>query len=534
MDFTNNEIDRFGSAAFADRNAIARAGLFEQRPDSLLVGFLGDKPLWYDGAGGALLVAGARGGKLRDILAYNICTGIFAHSMVILDLKGELAAISQNQTADGKFCAYWNPVALHGLPRDRINPVDYIRSDSPTLVSDAKVFCQNMIPPSGSAQGAYFEQRACEFLEGLVLTLTRLHGVVNIPALYAAINLIPGGGDAWLNFAFEMSESGFPLSVRVEEEIAASRDNPSNGFQGILGELFKAFAPFSDPVLMASVSPPFTFSFAQLCEQGRPWQVYLMPPAEYVDAWAPALKALFVSAMIHKSRAPQAPRQTWVLDEAAQLGGFPLIPKLFTYGAGIGIRPFAVFQSIDQLRAVAPHAETIIPSSAACQIYFAIRDIGSASALSRMMGVQTLEFDDEQSQAQARLAKRQALQTLLNGGDPLSAGFAYNHHREAEQRRTKQHRLLRTPDEVLNTPPDKAYVFVDGLAHPVFADRKPYYDQRWMAGRFHPNPYHPPLDRVRVKLRFGQAMLPVVRERVPARFAHFPQYRDGYWSHVKG
>ena len=95
-------------------------------------------------------------------------------------------------------------------------------------------------------------------------------------------------------------------------------------------------------------------------------------------------------------------------------------------------------------------------------------------------------------------------------------------------------KLLRTPDEILNTPPDKAYVFADGLAHPIYADRKPYYDQRWMAGRYHPTPYPPPLDRVRVKLRFGHGTLPVVRERVPSRFSHFPQYRDGFWSHVKG
>ncbi len=38
--------------------------------------------------------------------------------------------------------------------------------------------------------------------------------------------------------------------------------NPNNGFQGILGELFKGFSAFSDPVLMKSAPPPYDFSLS--------------------------------------------------------------------------------------------------------------------------------------------------------------------------------------------------------------------------------------------------------------------------------
>ena len=534
MQALTNEIDRFGSAAFADRAEIARAGLFRQTPDSLLAGFFGDKPLWYGGAGGVLMVAGARGGKLRDILAYNLCTGICTGTVLILDMKGECAAISRDQTADAKHCYYWNPCGLHGLPKNRINPVDYIRADSPSLVSDVKVFCENTVPPSGSANGAYFEGRARELIEAVILTLVRLNGVLTLPDLYGALNLIPGGGAAWLDFAFEMADSGFPLSVRMEEEIAASRHESGDGFKSILGESFKAIAPLSDPVLMDSVSPPYDFSMAQLCDPARAHQVYLMPPAEFVAAWAPVIKAIFVAGMIYKSRAPHAPRQTWMLDECAQLGGFPLVTRLFTYGAGIGIRPFAVFQSIDQMRAVGPGAETIIPGSAACRLFFAIRDLDSATAISRMLGAQTLAYDDPVLQARARHAKHQALQSLIAGGDPLAAGLNYAHHAREAAHRSKQHRALRTPDEVLNTPSDRLYLFADGLRHPVYAERQPYYAQRFMAGRYHPNPYHPPADRVRVKLAVGTGTRRVIREAVPARYAGYPQYRGGLWSRIGG
>ena len=528
-----NEFNRFGSADFSSLYDLARAGMLRRKDNSLFIGFMGKRPLWYSGAGGVLLVAGARGGKLRDMLAYNLCAGICKGPVVVLDMKGELAAISQNQTADRKFNIYWNPSKLHDLPQHRINPVDYINIDNPALVSEVKTFTKNMMPCSGSANGDYFELRAQEFLEGIILTLVRLKGSLTLCDLYHVINLIPGNTESWLDFAFEMSESGYPVSARIEEEIATSRENSSNGFQGILGEIFKAFSCLSDPVLLDSVSPPFDFSFSEMCGE-QAYQVYFMPPAEYIDAWAPVIKALFVAGMIYKARKPQALQQTWLIDECAQLDKFPLVTKLFTYGAGIGIRPVAVFQSRFQMRALGPDAENIISSSAAMQIYFAIRDLETAQTISTKIGTQTLSFNHKQQQAQARHAKRQALYSLLNGEDALAAGLNYAHHNHTSRMRTEQQRLLRTPDEVLNTPQTKAYIFTDALPKPLYADRKPYYEQRFMAGRYHPNPYHPPLDKVPVKTWLGKRERAVVKEPVPTKYVRYPQYKEGYWSYIKG
>lgn len=529
-----NELHRFGSASFADARSIAAAGLLRFSPTSLLIGFFEGKPLWYDGAGGLLLTAGARSGKLRDILAYNLCSGIYrGGSLLALDMKGELAAISQDQTPDKKFCAYWNPLGLHGLPQMRINPVSYITKSSPTLVSDVKVFTENMIPLSGSANAKYFEMRARDIVEAVILTLVQKNGSLTLPDLYATLNLIPGGGDDWLDFAYLMHSSGLPLAKRVEEEIARSRTDSTGGFQGILGEVFKSFSCLSDPVLMDSVSSPFDMELSALTDNNQLWQVYLMPPAEFVDAWAPVIKALFVAAMIYKSRAPSAPKQTWILDECAQLNNFPLVVKLFTYGAGIGIRPWAVFQSTDQMNALGPNAKNIITSSAALQIYFALREISSAKDVSTMLGTQTLYFNDTLQQGRDRLAKQRVLQSLLSGDDPFASGIAFGHYKQASTHRSQQMRPLQTPDEVLNAAPDTAFIFADSLQQPIKAQRKAYYSQKFMAGRFHPNPYHPPQGKVRVTLGMGRSKwLRVKSERVPTRFAHYPQYKSGTWSVV--
>lgn len=526
----DNEQFRYGSARFASEAEVERAGMFRKGPDSLFVGLLNGRPLYYSGPGGLITTAAARSGKLATVLAYNSCQGGYDGTSIYLDPKGEIAAISRPQT---KPSFYWNPCRLHGLPYHRINPVDYIRKDSPSLVRDVKVFCENMIRQSGSVNSDYFEGRAREYLEALVLTIVNVDGVLTLPRLYHVLMLIPAGGDAWLDWAFEMTEAGFTIASAVEGEIAAARGHDSGGFRGTLGELLRSFAPLSDPVLMESVSPPYSMSLADLCGD-VPYNFFLMPPAECLKIWGGIMKAILVAAMIYKSRASSAPRQTWFLDEVGQLGSFPLLTMLFTYGAGVGARPWAFFQSAEQKKAIGPNADTIMASSAGLRQYFAVRDDVSAARLSRQLGAQTLEYDDARQQAAARLASEEALQQLLHGGDPVHAAVALAHHGEMETHRSQQQRWLRTMDEVIGTPNDRQYIFADGLSHPIYAERAPYWEQRFMAGRFHPNPFHPPHGRVRVKTMFGNDWRRIVTERVPAHLAHLPQYADGYWSYVEG
>jgi type IV secretion system protein VirD4 len=68
----------------------------------------------------------------------------------------------------------------------------------------------------------------------------------------------------------------------------------------------------------------------------------------------------------------------------------------------------------------------------------------------------------------------------------------------------------------------------------ILADRYPYYERREFAGRYLPNPYHPPCDVVQVAGRFGAEWLRVIREPAPKEFESFAQYQNGDWAYVEG
>ena len=82
---------------------------------------------------------------------------------------------------------------------------------------------------------------------------------------------------------------------------------------------------------------------------------------------------------------------------------------------------------------------------------------------------------------------------------------------------------------------DRQILFVSGKnLKPIYAERHPYFLRPEMAGRFLPNPYHPPQDIVTIPSQRGPRVHKVVREPVPAALAHLPQYQDGTWSYVEG
>ncbi len=173
--------------------------------------------------------------------------------------------------------------------------------------------------------------------------------------------------------------------------------------------------------------------------------------------------------------------------------------------------------------------------SAALRQFFGVRDYQTAQLVSSMLGQETLEYDDTLRQSQARQAKRQAAMSILGGNDPFAAAQNFRHHAFEETHRTKQARALMTPDEVLAMPEDRQICFVSGKSlGPILGHKYPYYTRPEFAGRFLPNPFHPPLDGVSIPRRWGRGTAKVITEAVPKKFAHFPQYDAGSWSYVQG
>lgn len=525
------EDQRFGSASWAtnaDTVALRRArGLY------LGLDAANGRILRHPGDGPALMIAGSGAGKaVSGGLMYNACT--YPGAMLVVNIKGEIDAVSMvAQAALGKHAYSVNPARLLGAAHHSCDPLDILKAGSPTLVADCKMIAEMLVPLSGSSNGEYFEKKSRLLIEALKLADIEQNGRTGLRSLYRLVNAIEGDPDFWIPFGERMFASSYEHVRRVAAELAMKlRDAPKEA-GAILGETTKTLSFADDPAFLADIENP-AFSMSVLCE--RPCTVFITIPSEYLGIWSPYLRLLIGVAMLYKQRRPDAPRVVYMIDEAGQLGRADFLLRAMTFGRGAGIICQAVFQDLGQIAKLYGRegVQTFIASSQVRQ-FFGVRDYETAELVSRMLGTQTLDYDSELEQTAARRSQGQLVRELMNGADPFETGLSYAQQARAAVHRTKMARPLLDPSEIIRLPEYRQILFVSGVnCPPIAAYRKPYFASRELAGRFMPNPYHPPVDRVRVPGIFGARWRRVVTERVPQRFADFPQYQSGFWSYIEG
>ena len=97
-----------GDASFAELSDLKQAGLLKQTPQSILIGKYKGQYLWLGGAQHVITVSPTRSGKTTSIAIPVLLS--YLHSMVVLDLKGELRkATSGWRESQGHTIYVWAP-----------------------------------------------------------------------------------------------------------------------------------------------------------------------------------------------------------------------------------------------------------------------------------------------------------------------------------------------------------------------------------------------------------------------------------------
>jgi type IV secretion system protein VirD4 len=535
---TYNEQHRHGSARAASADDIRRAGFKASKPGGLFSGFCphDGKPMFLPGDGHCTVIGGAGAGKGAGLLNYTALGFGWDGPALLNDLKGELAALSIMYLHSLGISGYFiNPFGIHAgrpwyLPKHRFNPLDILSASSQTLTADIKMIMEMLIKIPHGSRDDFFEIRARQWCEGLLKFMVLACGAVTLPDFYRLINLIETDPERFRQIAEEEMMAIPSADVqRTAQEIVYKRQHAEREFSSVIGTIFKNFAWLDDPALRDCLSGS-DFSLDVLTKEKA--RVFLIVPAEYAGVLSSFLRLTIGVAMIHKQRRPDAPRVLYLIDEAGQLGYFEMLERAYTFGRGAGIRALGVFQSLGQMNCYPAGAQTILGSSAA-RIFMGTREYDTARLVSNMIGNQTLAYDSGRNQADAKKAQMHVINSLLSGGDPFLAAYDGAHFSQHAVRKESMQRALITPDEVLSLPDERMIVMTSGFnCPPIFARKIPYYMRPEMAGRFMPNPHHPPYDRVKVKGIFGQTSRRIVSEKVPSRFAHWPQFQQGYWSRV--
>ncbi|MCC7253062.1 type IV secretory system conjugative DNA transfer family protein [Hyphomicrobium sp.] len=528
-----NEHFRFGSAGWADEVQMRAAGLFAER--GLPIGFMGRRTLWLEGDAPLITFGGAGTGKLTTVIGHVMCAAA-NRSGVVLDPRGEIAATFMPALTRARIEAFlWNPYRLHGLPHHACNPLAVIDPAKDTFHADCKLAAQALVNVTSKSDGKYFEQRGGSWVEAFLKFDASLRGGTSLPRLMRIVNAVESGSSEWPAILEGMVASTFPDLRRTAGEMITKQQDSPREFGSIMGEIYAGLSFLDDPALRDALGEA-DFSLESICGSGAPKALFLMIPAEYLQQASPVLRLFLTACMLHKTRQPDSRRLLMLIDEAAQLGPFETLQRLYTYGRGIGIQPWTFWQDVGQIaRNFGPSGVSTFLASSQMRQFLGARDFDTARLIANMLGSETLEYDDKRMQDEARRQKRQAVQRAMTGEDVPSAVMEAAHFGKLERMKTKQQRKLMTEDEVLGLRGDRQVLFISG-AEPlaVLAERQPYFERPEFAGLYLPNPFHPPYESVQVMGRWGKKRLRVIREPVAKEFSSFAQYRNGDWAYVEG
>lgn len=535
----NYHSNHHGTAQFADYEMIERAGLYRAKTGLFLGYDDRGEILRSDTMAAVLLQGGARSGKGDHIIPWLV-DGHYNDHVINMDWKGQNGAVSQLQALQRRHVINFAPRGVDGVVGHRINPVAYLNSASLTLIPDTMVFASNFLPFSGSTTAEYFEATGQRWIIGVAVTLARVAGQVTLPQLADLMASFATAGDDWLSFEERMTEmpEAFIQEVVQDCRKMTQPDNTNaGGFDGAKGEVAKAFACMSDPQLREALSPPFDWCISELTkENSTPTMLNIMEEMHFSETSAPIIKSIYTAAYIHKARHKTARRQVWCLDEVGNIGKWPLAVVLATAAAGYGIRAIYVVQGRALLNNLAPNAANTISNSCGTQIIKGIRSEAEALPVTRMLGTETIEREDFQTNQKAKREQWVAFLNAIEGkGDAWDATITHDVLQAQAQHTLKTPRPLRKVDELLSTNDRRAIVFMPGtLERPADVYVPQYWTRRDLTGRFLEDPYHSNGGKVSVRGKFGQKNRRVITEAVPAKYSTWPQYANGTWSFVDG
>jgi len=403
----------------------------------------------FNAPGHVLTAAPTRSGKGTTAVIPNLLT--YRGPVVVNDIKGENFEIA------GRRRERMGQEVFRFAPFDentcRWNPMDRVSEFPDIGREDAALLADMLLIPTGGAEATYFEDRARNFLTGVILhvAMTCQGEQRSLAHVRHLLTLPRADFNALLD---DMAASEAPAVVRAANLL---RDGEDKQREQITATLDSQMAIWDSEALADVMSGRSDFTLADLKTLDTPISVFFEIPPEKLNQYKPLLRVFFGQAVREMSQNPEVPDPPvlFLLDEFPALGRMRPIEDAIPYLAGYGARMWLFAQDLSQIRnAYGDGADTIL-ANCGCWQFFGVNDMTTARMVSEMTGQTTVST-----------VNRSAEPGWMNPTpkDPKHPQYSIN----------QTARPLMSPDEVTSINEDLELVFIQGL-RPIRCEKVPYH-----------------------------------------------------------
>ena len=460
--------DSHGSARFANRKELKKLERGKGHEDAGLL--IGRNPhtgrlLHYGGPAHLITLAPTRAGKGVGTVIPNLLAA--ERSVLVIDPKGENARIAGEARRRFGTVHVLDPFEVSGHPSTCYNPLDRLTPNSLDLGEDAASLTEALVmDPPGQVTEAHWNEEAKAILGGLIMFCVchEDRDRRSLATVREYLTLPPEKLRALLELMQDSDEAG-GLIARAANRFLGKADREA---ASVLSNA-QRHTHFLDSPRIAKCLARSDFAFSDL--RHRITSVFLVLPPNRMDAYSRWLRLLVSQALQDIARDAEQPQNAsegrserlktpalFLLDEFAALGRLEAVERAMGLMAGYGLQLWPILQDMSQLKDLYGERAGTFIANAGVQQVFGVNDFETAKWLSQMIGQETAGFQTDS----------------FKPGDGPS--FSNN----------LTGRDLLTPDEIMQLPPERQLLRVQGQATAV-AQKLRYYTDPEFAGLFTPD-----------------------------------------------
>lgn len=341
-------------------------------------------PIWLNGEGHMITIARTGSGKGRGALIPTLLT--YEGPAIVIDPKGEACHITIRRRLEmGQKVHVIDPFSVISNETDSLNPLDGF--DIPGVDPSAlSLDIAKQLSGGGKiAKEPFWDVRGHDLSAGVIAAIaaTRDKSERNL----IQVRRLLKRDDSTYNLQVLLDTAADKLPAFAYEEISNYLHTTDVTRSGIHATACSYFSVIASEAAQRTVNTS-TIDLTAV-RRGDPITIYLVVPPTKLASHAPLFRlwtAALMSAALSREGALPKYRSLFAIDECAQLGDFGLLPMVYTLARSYGMRVWAFFQDLAQLRRTLPDDwETVLNNTAAIQA-FGVANYLSGSQLAGVLG----------------------------------------------------------------------------------------------------------------------------------------------------
>ncbi|MBB4633108.1 conjugal transfer protein TraG [Sphingosinicella soli] len=459
-------VTTYGSARWAGRREIARAGLFGCA--GVFLGGFKRHYLRHDGPEHVMAFAPTRSGKGVGLVVPTLLS--WTGSAVVHDIKGENWALTAGWRRLFSHCLLFNPTDMRSA---FYNPLLEVRRGEHE-VRDVQNIADVLVDPEGALERRnHWEKTSHSLLVGAILHVLYAEEEKTLARVAALLSDPERSFVATLVRMMATNHLGTAEAPRVHPVVASAArellNKSENERSGVLSTAMSFLGLYRDPTV-AAVTSRCDWRIVDLVEAERPVSLYFVIPPADISRTKPLVRLILnqigrrLTEDLEGAKDGRRHRLLLMLDEFPALGRLDFFESALAFMAGYGIRAFLIAQSLNQIAKAYGESNAIL-DNCHVRIAFATNDERTAKRISDALGTAT---------------EQRAMRNYA--GHRLAPWLAH-----VMVSRQETARPLLTTGEVMQLPPSDAIVMVSGLA-PIRAKKLRHYTDANFTQRLLPAP----------------------------------------------